>query len=61
MDKRCNFPGCKKKLKTMRFDCQWCTKSFCLAHQIPEAHRCTAPVPSIKADSAIIPEKISFI
>uniref|UniRef100_A0A6C0KB83 AN1-type domain-containing protein n=1 Tax=viral metagenome TaxID=1070528 RepID=A0A6C0KB83_9ZZZZ len=61
MNKRCSLPDCKKKLKTMRFECQWCSETFCLAHQIPEAHNCADPVPRSKADQAVIPAKISFI
>lgn len=61
MDKRCSQRNCKKKLKTMRFGCPRCSGSFCLRHQLPEAHDCPVAVLPLKACGAIIPAKISFI
>ncbi len=37
--KRCNFVGCKKKLKLTDMDCG-CGFVFCSKHRLPENHQC---------------------
>ena len=37
---RCNFEGCKKKLKLTDMQCV-CCKNFCINHRLPEYHDCT--------------------
>ena len=37
--KRCNFVGCKKKLKLTDMDCG-CGFIFCSKHRLPEKHMC---------------------
>ena len=37
--KRCNFVGCKKKLKLTDMDCG-CGFIFCYKHRLPEKHMC---------------------
>jgi len=58
----CAAENCKKKLKTLSFDCKWCCKSHCLRHQIPEAHRCSDMFRVVaKPDQPIVPAKMSKI
>ena len=37
---RCDFDGCRKKLKLTDMKCV-CCKTFCLEHRLPESHNCT--------------------
>lgn len=39
-DKKCNFKSCKSK-EIFRFDCENCSKMYCVKHRIPEDHLCT--------------------
>ena len=61
MCSKCKFTGCKKSVKILRFQCQYCNLAFCLKHQVPESHLCNAPVSPLKAGTAVVPSKISFI
>ena len=38
--KRCNFHGCRKKLKLTDLECR-CHDRFCSVHRLPEAHDCS--------------------
>ena len=35
----CDFEGCRKKLKLIKFKCK-CERTFCTLHRLPEQHFC---------------------
>ncbi len=63
---KCSHPGCKKKLKLMKFTCK-CNLNFCLKHMTPESHNCKFDftkienLPEIINQTKCIAEKIKLI
>ena len=49
--KTCEFPGCKTKLRLMRFTCE-CQKDFCMTHRFPEVHMCSVDYLSKNKDNS---------
>lgn len=40
MDSSCAFKGCKKKVNILGLQCRFCSRRFCMEHNIPEVHGC---------------------
>lgn len=58
---KCACNGCKKKLNTLSFTCKWCSKSYCLKHQLPETHLCSSFSRGTVSLQQIVPPKIQKI
>ena len=56
----CEHPGCKTKLRLMRFTCE-CQKDFCMVHRFPEVHMCTVDYLSKNKDNSEEIEKLKCV
>jgi hypothetical protein len=58
--KTCEFPGCKTKLRLMRFTCE-CQKEFCMTHRFPEVHMCSVDYLSKNKDNSEEIQKLKCV
>ena len=58
--KTCEHPGCKTKLRLMRFTCE-CQKEFCMVHRFPEVHMCSVDYLSKNKDNSEEIQKLKCV
>ena len=56
----CEHPGCKTKLRLMRFTCE-CQKDFCMVHRFPEVHMCNVDYLSKNKDNSEEIQKLKCV
>lgn len=40
IDSSCSLHGCKKKVNLLGLQCYFCSRRFCMEHNVPEVHGC---------------------